>query len=386
MAFNKHIKPGITKYFLLFLLSPLLFNSNIQAQTLSKNDSLKQVVLGGIFHHGFIFAHSYHVDNVRGARPSGFQFEYAKHFTDTNTFKKYHCFPSAGWLFNYTYFDKKILGSAWSLGYFLEPQYRINDKINFHIHGTLGVSYVTNPFDSLKNPENASYSLPVNFYLQLGFGLSYKITKHTSINTMAGFFHNSNGDLAEPNRGVNYINYSIRLLYHTYTNELPHYSISKDSSWRQKSLNYEAALFFNPKQGYNAGFVPKRKFVVGANFEAIKQVSSSNAITIGGEIYYDDAIRSIKDIYKDNTPSTLAGLLIGHRFLINKFSFSQQMGVYVYKHLKEYNNYYGNRWKTLYQRYSINYNIKSNWYLGVSLLTHAQVADFIDGRVIYRLR
>lgn len=375
---------AIHKKFILLISAAFAFCFNGNAQNLSPRDSMKQVVVGGMLHHGFIFVHSYHVENVRGARPSGFQLEYAKHFTDSVTYSKYHCYPAAGWLFNYTYYDKSFLGSAWSAAYFLEPQYRISDKINFHIRGTLGASYLTQPYDSIKNPNNVSYSLPINFYLQLGAGFSYHISNHTSLNLMGGFFHNSNGDLAEPNRGVNYINYSLGLSYHEYSNKLPQYIKTKDTSWRRQGIKYEASFFFNPKQGYDSGFAPKRKFVAGVNIEAIKQVSASNAITLGAEVYYDDAIRSIKDLFNDNTPSTLAGILVGHRFLINKFSFSQQMGFYVYKHLKEYNNYYGNRWHTLYQRYGINYHIKTNWYVGVNLLTHAQVADFIDGRVVYR--
>ena len=151
-------------------------------------------------------------------------------------------------------------------------------------------------------------------------------------------------------------------------------------------MHYDASFYYTPKQGYDSVFTPKRTFVVGINAQATKQVSSSNAITLSTEIYYDDAIRSIKNNFKDDTPSTLAGVLIGHEFLINKFSFGQQMGIYVYKHLKEFNNYYGNRWHTLYQRYTINYNVKGNWYIGVSLLSHAQVADFFDGRLVYRFK
>ena len=363
-----------------------LFFLNAYTQSVSAGDSLKQKVFGGRLHYGFLFVHSYHVENIRGGRPRGFELEYSKHFTDSATYQKYHCYPRTGWSFNYTYFDKSFLGSAWSGAYFIEPEFRISHKANFLVRGTLGLSYLTNPFDSVKNPENASYSLPINVYLQLGVGVSYNVGNHTSIYGMGNFFHNSNGGLALPNRGVNYPNISLGVLYHTYSNKLPHYKKIKDERWRKKAVQYEAAFYFTPKQGYDSGFVPKRKFVAGINATAVKQVSSSNAITLGAEIYYDDAIRSIKDIYNDKTPSTLGGVLIGHRFLINKFSFGQEMGIYVYKHLKEYNNYYGDRWHTLYQRYTINYNVKDRWYVGVSLLTHAQVADFFDGRVVYRIR
>ena len=382
IEWNKRILKAFVFCFLFMMMAVL--PQSAFAQTNRYTDSLKQAVFGGRLHYGFIFVHSYHVENVRGGRPRGFELEYSKQFTDSNTFKKYHCYPRTGWSFTYTDYDKSFLGSSWSASYFVEPQFRLSNKANFLVRGTLGLSYLTNPFDSIKNPENASYSLPVNFNLQLGVGISYHISRHTSLYGMGNFFHNSNGDLAQPNRGVNYINASLGVLYHTYSSNLPHYKKIKDTSWRTKPIHIDASFFFTPKSGYNAVRKPTRYFVAGVGAAAGKEVSSSNAITLAGEIYYDDALRSIKDLIHDDSPSTLGGILIGHQFLINKFSFGQQMGVYVYKHLKTYNELWGDRWHTLYQRYTIDYNIKNHWYLGVSLLTHAQVADFFDGRVIYR--
>ena len=379
----KREMPVIFFCFVLFWV--VLYPQGIRAQNNHYTDSLKQAVFGGRLHYGSIFVHSFHVENTRGARPYGFELEYSKHFTDSNTFKQYHCYPRTGWSFNYTNYDKIFLGSAWSGAYFIEPQYKRGDKTNLLIRGTLGLSYLTNPFDSIKNPDNASYSLPLNFYLQLGAGVSYHISKHTSLYGMGNFFHNSNGDLAQPNRGVNYPNISLGVLYHTYSNNLPYYKKVKDTSWRRRPVHIDASFFYTPKSGYNPQRQPKRYFVAGVGITAVKEVSSSNALTLAGEIYYDDALRSIKDLINDDSPSTLAGLLIGHEFLINKFSFRQEMGIYIYQHLKTYNELWGDRWHTLYQRYTINYNIKNHWYLGVSLLAHAQVADFFDGRVVYRI-
>ena len=99
-------------------------------------------------------------------------------------------------------------------------------------------------------------------------------------------------------------------------------------------------------------------------------------------------MRSIKEniIRDDSSSNTLVGLLIGHQFLLNRFTFSQELGFYVYKQTEVYNTTYRDLFYTVYHRWGLTYNIKKRWYLGINLLAHRQVADFIDGRLIYRLR
>ena len=61
---------------------------------------------------------------------------------------------------------------------------------------------------------------------------------------------------------------------------------------------------------------------------------------------------------------------------------------YIFKKTDKYDEVYRDKpvYHTTYQRWGLYYNVKKRWSVGINLLSHYQVADFIDGRVIYRLR
>jgi hypothetical protein len=378
------------KLLLLFFIVSVLSAS---AQKKDVPDSLRQIVLAARFHSGFIFAHNIYVQNTKGTHPNGFEFEFSHLRSDSAIVTKYKCYPRTGISFTYVDFNQDILGKSYSLSYFLEPNYRLGNKLRMNLRAAAGLSYLTNPHDSVKNPTNQSYSGHVNIFLQLGLGLSYPLSNHFSVYAMGNFFHNSNGGFELPNSGVNYINASIGLQYYAFSSKLPVYKKEKDTSWKHQGVHFDMSLYYSPKGGYDgtsSNYTSVHKYVVGTSFEAVKQVSTLDAITVAAEIYYDDALRSVKQIFiADSSSNILAGVLIGHQFLLNKFTFTQQLGFYVYKQTDKYDEVYRlgkTLYHTAYQRWGLYYNVKRRWTVGINLLAHYQIADFIDGRVIYRLK
>ncbi len=354
-----------------------------------KPDSLHQLVLSARCHDGFIFAHNIHVQSTKGTYPDGFEFEVSHMHSDSATVTKFKSFPRTGVSFTYVDFNKTLLGKSYSVNYFIEPNYKLAGNLTLDLRFSAGFSWLTNPHDDIKNPANQSYSGHINNFLQVDAGLSYPLSKHIELYAMENFFHNSNGGLKEPNAGVNYVNTSIGIHYFQYSTHLPQYKRIKDTSWRHKSPHLEVSVFYSPKEGYNKSDTAKqqRKFVLGTSLQVAKQVSNIDAVTMAAEVYYDDALRSIKDIYvKDKSSATLAGVLIGHQFLLNRFTFTQQLGIYIFKQTKVYNNNYQDLFHTLYERWGLNYQISNHWFAGINLLAHKQIADYIDGRIIYRIR
>jgi hypothetical protein len=217
-----------------------------------------------------------------------------------------------------------------------------------------------------KKSANQSYSGNINCFLQLGLGLSYPIGNHFAVYGMGNFFHNSNGGFKEPNSGVNYVNVSIGLQYYAYSTRLPVYKKQRDTSWKHQGVHFDMSLFYSPKGGYNADTTSHRKFVLGTSFQAVKQVSNLDAITATAEIYYDDAIRSVKQTFlADSSSNIFAGLLIGHQFLLNRFTFTQEFGFYVFKKTDNTTSFGGTGrfYHTTYQRWGLYYNVKKRWFL-----------------------
>jgi len=365
----------------------LLTVIHLSAQKKNIPDSLRQIVLAARYHSGFIFAHNIHVQNTKGVHPDGLELEYAHLRTDSAVVTKFKCYPRSGFSFTYVDFNKTLLGKSYSFSYFLEPNYKLNDYLKMNVRATAGFSYLTNPYDAVKNPTNQSYSGHINNFLQLGVGLSCDVSKHFAVYVMGGFLHNSNGGFKEPNSGINYINASIGLQYYTYSTKFPKYKKEKDTSWKHQAFHYDVSLYYSPKNGYTFDTTPVRKFVLGVSAQVVKQVSSLDAITAAAEIYYDDGLRTIKEVLvQDTSSNVLAGILIGHQFLLNRFTFSQEFGAYIFKQTKAFNSGYTNLYHPFYQRWGVSYCITKRWFIGINLLAHYQIADFIDGRIIYRLR
>ena len=351
-------------------------------------DSLRQLVIAARYHSGFIFAHNVHVQNTKGTKPDGFEIEYSHIKTDSSIHTQYKCYPRAGLAFTYVDFNQSLLGRSYSLSYFLEPNYRLGNRLKINVRGAAGLSYLTNPFDSAKNRQNQTYSWPVNMFLQLGIGLSYPVGKHLNLYAGGNFFHNSNGGFHQPNSGMNYINASIGIQYFTYSNHLPVYQKVKDTAWKLEPVHYDLAAYYSPKPGYDGSRQQARKYVAGGSFEVAKRVSTVDALTATAEVYYDAGLKSVKEVYrKDSTSScTLAGLLIGHQFLFRRFIFSQQLGAYVFKQTTDFDTAYRDLYHTIYHRWGVSYKLSNHWFLGISLLAHNQIADFLDARLVYRIR
>ena len=377
----------LSKKLILLLLFFVCINTYSQKKDLP--NSLHQLVFAARYHVGFIFAHNIHVQNTKGTHPDGFELEFAHMHSDSATFTKFKCFARTGFSFTYVDFNKVLLGKSYSINYFLEPSYKLVGNLKFDVRLSAGFSWLTNPHDAEKNPANQSYSGHINNFLQVDAGVSYPLSKHMELYAMENFFHNSNGGLKEPNAGVNYINTSVGLQYFMHSTHLPSYNKIRDTSWKHKPAHFDVSVFYSPKVGYDKYDTSRqvRKYVLGTSAQIIKQVSNLDAITFAAEIYYDDALKSIKEIYvKDTSSSILAGVLIGHQFLLNRFTFTQQLGCYIHKQTTVYDKTYQDLFHTIYHRWGLNYRINNKWFAGITLLAHNQIADFIDGRITYRIR
>lgn len=110
--------------------------------------------------------------------------------------------------------------------------------------------------------------------------------------------------------------------------------------------------------------------------QATKQIGRTSALNTGLELYYDNALK--QKLKKDSVEGSplRAGLLAGHEFLLGKFFFSQQLGVYVINRNPYYNR--------IYHRWALRYQLNKHWLTGIGFNAHLEIADFIDVRLMYR--
>jgi hypothetical protein len=327
-------------------------------------------------HYGFIFAHSEAVENTAGSNPYGLEIELIKQKVDVSTFQLCNCYPVKGWSFSYFNFDNAVLGNGFTAAYFLEPAYRLSSKTQFRFRGSAGFSYLTNPYHPLHNPDNMSYSSILSGFLQLGAGVSYQVSRQWLIQIGGQYQHVSNGGLKEPNKGINWPTASAGVTYFNRPYNLPSYRRSLDRTLAQRKPYVEAGLFFSAKQGSQPGGRTPRTPLLGLLAQVEKPVSGTNALNTGLEVYYDNALK--QSLHRDSIDGSplRVGFLAGHNFLLGKFLFSQQLGVYLFKRAPYYDR--------IYHRWTMRYQINKHWIAGIGLNAHRHIADFIDLRLMYK--
>lgn len=363
----------------LFFIKIIAFNATAQdndsnaVNNLKKRESIFSV--GSGVQHGFIFAHSEAVENTKGARPTGIEFSFGWQRNDDVAWDLCNCFPKKGLVLSYNDYDAKVLGTSFNASYFLEPMYKLGKKTFFSFKGATGLSYLTNPFDSIRNPGNQSYSLTIGGNLLFGIGLSFLIKEHWWLNGSINYQHISNGGLRLPNKGINWPTAGISLAYQK--NPMPYYTRprSKEKFWKDFPMRWEIGVFGIAKKGTNEKGSSSRMPLLGGSFQGGKQVGRINRLTIGTEVYSDKSLRIQLKRDSIEASAVKAGLLFGHEFLLGKFQLSQRLGVYIFDQTPYFDR--------IYHRWGLHYNINKHWGAGFHLKAHRQVADFIDVRVTY---
>ena len=326
-------------------------------------------------HAGFIFAHSQNVQKTRGANPVGIELSRSWQRNDRRSWDLCHCMPQQAITLAYYNYDNGILGESVHLAYSLEPWYKINDKVFFSFLGAAGPSYLTSPYDPVKNPTNMSYSVHWNGYLSLGAGAWFRLSNKWWFNTSFHYQHVSNGGLQLPNKGINWPTAGISISYRPEPSELVSFKQLAGIDWKNTTLRWDVGFFATGKRVPVSNGNSVRFLVAGMTVQAAKRVGKINNLTLGMEANMDNALKQKIQEAGLTCDSWRAGLLVGHEFILGKFLFSQRLGIYMYSPSPYFDR--------IYHRWGLTMRFNDHWSLGINLMAHRQVADYTDLRLVY---
>ncbi len=325
---------------------------------------------------GNVLIHTDAVENIRGAKPFGFSIEVSKQQVSQASFNKSSAYARFGWQLSYYNFNTPILGNGTVINYFLQPIYKLTNRLQFSYRASIGAAYLSNPYNVETHSENQNYSSYIVPYLHIGAALGYRISNHLAVELNTNFHHLSNGNLTQPNKGLNYTTTGVSLVYNAANNFLPTYHAIKNRYWQHQKPWIDVGIFYVPQQDYYNKWQVKRHFALGLTAQISKQVGRTNALLIGGEAYYNSISGDVGTKFLNNNAAILAGLFIGHEFLLNRLIFSQNIGLYITPH-PSYNS-------NMYFRLGLRYKLDSHWQIGANLKAHSDEADFFDMRFLYR--
>ena len=110
--------------------------------------------------------------------------------------------------------------------------------------------------------------------------------------------------------------------------------------------------------------------VFGISTGISQQVGRISALTVDLEWMWDHSLKwEIEQLDKDKNYQR-GGLLVGHEFLMGRFTFSQKIGPYIYD-VAKYDD-------PVYQTYGINFHTTENVFTGIHIKAHRHIADFMS--------
>lgn len=326
-------------------------------------------LLGLRLHYGSMIIHSRALKDIGNAYPIGVDFSFISQSADKKAWESCNCYPRKGLTFSYWYYDKpEILGNGYALNFFIEPVFGGWRKYYFSLKAALGVAYLTKPFHPETNPYNFSYSTHISFPLHLGGTLNYTLSEKFNLNFTLIYNHISNGGLREPNKGINWPTIAVGLDY-----KPKPFILQQNQKQRfdnnSSDLNGLIFHFFGTLKQLSHEQLTKY-FIGSALVNGDRRVSRLSAITVGGQFEWDESDREeisrTEGLVADHKK---AGILVGHQFLLGRFTFSQAIGVYIYDRYKAND--------PLYQLYGLTYSPNKRYLFGIRLKAHRHEADYL---------
>jgi len=287
-----------------------------------------------------------------------------------------NCYTRNGLSIGYVNFDNPSkLGNAYTFSVFTEPVLILRNRFSLSVRGNAGFAYLNKLYDSISNKESIFFSTKLSYYLALGLNASYQLNKDFKLSVSSQFNHISNGGRRDPNEGVNFPSMNLGLSYVINSQKLERRPTEKFSD---KTFEVIVHAFGALRTAQATVLWPEEKRLVsGVNLGLVKRIGRLNAFGAGGEIYYD-GINSVNQQRSGKIQqTTVGGVSIQHYLFSGKLLFGQQFAWYVTP-----NTGYQ---KNIYQRYFLEYEVKRNWYAGVSLKAHGDQSDYLAISVGYFL-
>lgn len=253
-----------------------------------------------------------------------------------------------------------------------------------------GIGIFSKPFNHVNNHGNKAIGSSITAAMQLGVIYHYKITPSIEAQTGIVLTHYSNGNIKEPNWGINSFHWMLGIAY--IMDSKKNDFLNEDSFKRKKLINkpkYQNRLEFYAASGTKEGDYrttnSRTLFFSGSTMYGIK-LGYRTKFGLGFDYMYDPSNFKNKNRTQwglsDSTNYNFIdkwdlGLKFGHELIVGKLDFITYMGLYL--HTKAILH------KPIYSRIGLKYNFHPKWYFGIFLKTHLSVADYIEFAIGYNL-
>ena len=316
------------------------------------NEPSDSPVLGGVYVAG--------VNVGVGARVVGPQY-----------WKNYWNNPYFGIKFGYEHITSTLVGERFSLGASLEMPFYQSQHWELGAFFDFGLSYLTNTYDSVSNPDNLFIGSHLNALISLGFSVNWHVSDRTTLYSQLAFSHSSNGTVQLPNKGINIARMELgaKVNFRDYSVKDMATPVLEDKEVANRPYN---SIFINLSPVYNSS----RKtwdhyFSASASIGYRRKFHSCFAYGAGVDFMYDASLETAHEpnLLQNDFAVSGYGLLEAYW---GRFSLRGAVGYYAWRGC--------DFTLPFYERIGVYYSFgrHDNHYFGASIKAHAAHAQFLE--------
>jgi hypothetical protein len=297
--------------------------------------------------------------------------------TGKNDWEQIYGFPEYGIsLFYSTLGNDMVYGREIALYPFFKLHILSRNRFSFDSQIGLGLSYVTKKFDMEENYRNIAVGSHLNIHFNFGLDFNYLLMKKYRLYAGISFDHLSNGNLQEPNIGINSLTSYLGLGYLVGKSYQPPLHPLKPH-W--KDFDFEFVYYIGGKytRAYQSIFYFTSSGTVELKYEPFRVLH----VGIGADIFYDSSTEREMTVlqlgeYKENYDFR-SGIHLSQEIVYNRMSLIIQEGIYLLltDHVKH---------NTMYNRGIIRYYITDHIMVNISMKSHLHVLDYPELGFGYR--
>jgi len=236
--------------------------------------------------------------------------------------------------------------------------------------GGLGIGAVSRRFHATENPENVAMGSTLNIHFNFELLAQYRLTKNLEAFTGLSFDHLSNGNLAEPNLGINYVSVQIGGQY--MLGRQPEKQVQKIPEHRVVN---EASLILSAGLKHGRSLQSRKYLASSLSLEWKRRWWRIFTPGIGADLFYDGATRAEKSRFSDSAFRPVdqyrTGIHLSQEIQYGKFSVSLQEGLYVGLTEKVFN-------QKMYNRLIIRQRFSGHYFAQVAIRSHLSVLDVVE--------
>jgi hypothetical protein len=273
----------------LVLFQAIFFSSvSCQIKILDNNN----LFIEAAYHLGYVMPHHPQIEYLLQNHIQAFQISVGTNNLDNKYWQLKHNFPRTGFgIYHSNLGNDEVFGSMTAFFVSFEKSFfNQNWPVNFSNHIQVGPCYVSKYFNNQTDYFNIVMGSHWNIYLHYSLCTTIPIGKAVKLKLGAGYSHVSNGDLAEPNLGLNMCTFHSGLILLPFK---PVYNYQVPVEIEELKKNHLTVILSTGMKEMSR-FDQHSYWVYGLTTDYCRMITHMNGLGVGADIYYDFAAPVIR--------------------------------------------------------------------------------------------